>query len=467
LNRKETLAGKLKATAVSGKYPFHMPGHKRNVPEKIGELLRDPFSFDTTETEETDNLHHAAGILKTAMDHAAEVYRTRKTCFLVNGSTCGIQAAILSCVKPGDHILMASNSHLSAYRAKDLAGAVPVFADPPVLSPYGFAGSINPEDTERILKKDKKIRAVFITSPTYEGILSDVKTIAGQAHKAGIPLIVDEAHGAHLFFLPVEMRKEYGLCSAAECGADIVIQSLHKTLPALTQTALLHVCSDRADVEKIRKYLSVFETSSPSYVLMASIDACVRWMEKDGRSAMKKYAARLEKSRNAFLSGRRFSLWVPGESEKENGSVYAFDPGKLVFGAEGKNDLTGRNMASLFRKAYGIETEMAGPGYVLAMTSVSDTEEGFTKLEKAVRETDLFLCGERISAAAEKILREEERKPASGIRFPKGEVRDYIYCYPPGIPVAVPGEILSSEKKTRITAAALSGCQVMGVERYG
>ena len=237
MKNKQSLQEELRAYAESGMYPFHMPGHKRNG--KWAEGFSSPFSVDITEIEGFDNLHHAEGILRDAMENAAEIYGAERTWFLVNGSTAGILAAISAAALPGERILMAENSHRSAFHGLALRGLSPVFLPVPLLPEYGIAGRVCPEDVERILSEDagregRKIRAVYLTSPTYEGVLSAIRRIAEISHSHGIPLLVDEAHGAHLPF-----GTGFGE-SAIACGADIAVQSVHKTLPSMTQTAVLH-----------------------------------------------------------------------------------------------------------------------------------------------------------------------------------------------------------------------------------
>ncbi|MCC8098209.1 MAG: aminotransferase class V-fold PLP-dependent enzyme, partial [Eubacterium sp.] len=253
-------------------YPFHMPGHKRNT-----ELFKnDIFKYDFTEIEGTDDLHHPTEILKQCMDYAADVYGTKKTYFLVNGSTCGLLAAVSAHTDIGDTVLIARNCHKSVYNAVFLRNLRPVYISPPVTG-EGISGGISPEEVEKALKA-ASAKAFVMVSPTYEGIVSDVKAISEVCRKYGCVLIVDEAHGAHFSF--------YGKFpkSTIESGADIVIQSLHKTLPSLTQTALLHICSERADRDKTEKYLSIYQSSSPSYILLSSIDSCIKYMAgKEGR----------------------------------------------------------------------------------------------------------------------------------------------------------------------------------------
>ena len=232
------LLERLSTYAASDVYPFHMPGHKRQV--KMGiTSAPNPFSVDITEIDGFDNLHHAEDILKESMNSAAAVYGADRSWYLVNGSTCGILAAIAAAVKPGEKILMARNSHKSAYHAVILNQLEPVYLYPEEVPEFQIPGGIEPEQVERALLEHPEIRAVFVTSPTYEGIVSDIQGIAATAHRHGAALIVDEAHGAHLPF----GDGSYFPDGALQEGADLVIQSLHKTLPSLTQTAILHLKS--------------------------------------------------------------------------------------------------------------------------------------------------------------------------------------------------------------------------------
>ncbi|MBO4381018.1 MAG: aminotransferase class V-fold PLP-dependent enzyme, partial [Clostridia bacterium] len=287
---------------------FHMPGHKRQEFDHLFGVEK----LDYTEIEGTDNLHDAKGILKNAMEHAADVFSARATRFLVNGSTCGILAGIRAASKRGDAILVARNCHKSVYNAIELLGLVPEYILPEYLEDVGFYGGVEPSKVESLLKKTGA-KLVVLTSPTYEGVISNIKAIADVCHKNDAILFVDEAHGAHLGFDGFEE-------SARTLGADIVVNSLHKTLPSLTQTALLHVCSDRVDMKRIDESLAMFETSSPSYVLMSSIDGCVRCVE-NGRE---NWSKSVDKLRASFEDLEHIRLFDGNDS-------FAYDKSKLVF----------------------------------------------------------------------------------------------------------------------------------------
>ena len=279
---------KLKNYSDSDYYAFHMPGHKRNLDLMDG---TSPYRIDITEIDGFDDLHHAEGILKEAQERAAEVYHADETHFLVNGSTVGILSAILGTTEKGDSILVARNCHKSVYHAIYLNELDPVYLYPKFDTEQGLSTEIDAADVQKALEEHPKIRAVMIVSPTYDGVVSDIEKIAEIVHEAGCLLIVDEAHGAHFGFDP------YFPESANMYGADLVINSLHKTLPALTQTALLHVNGDMVKRRKVKQYLDMLQTSSPSYILMASIDACIHLLEETQLqkcSIFKEYAAHID-----------------------------------------------------------------------------------------------------------------------------------------------------------------------------
>lgn len=236
MKERPNLLKRLKEYGDSDFYPFHMPGHKRQYRDPFLSEFPNPFSIDITEINGFDNLHHPEGILKDSMEWAAEIYGSDKTYYLVNGSSCGILSAISATVDSRGTILMSRNCHKSAFHGVFLNQLNAKYIYPQFISEMGLQGGILAEDVEGLLKKYPDIDAVLVVSPTYDGVVSDIKAIAQVVHRFGVPLIVDEAHGAHFSF-----GKNNGFpVSALDLGADIVIQSLHKTLPSLTQTALLH-----------------------------------------------------------------------------------------------------------------------------------------------------------------------------------------------------------------------------------
>lgn len=455
---------KLKALAQSDVYPFHMPGHKRQLSGFF------PYELDITEIEGFDNLHHAKGLLFEAQQYAAQMYQSRKAYYLVNGSTCGILAAISAATTKGGRVLVARNCHKAVYNAIYLRGLKAEYVYP-VATHYEIQGQIQAADVERKLVEKPDIQAIVITSPTYDGLVSDIRAIADLAHTHGIPLIVDEAHGAH-FGLDEAFPD-----NATVLGADAVIMSVHKTLPAPTQTALLHLCSDRINVTKMEKFLGIYETSSPSYVLMAGIEESLRLADEARGAQMKEYVRRLQIFREKM---RRLTiLRVPDRADFTGEEAYAYDIGKLLLVTNGA--IPGKVLQEKLLKQYGLQMEMSSGNYVLAMTSFMDTEEGLEHLADALLEIDatLTVTDQREMFSPEKIYRQPKKAmeidevqdgESTSVAFSEAEGRicaDYIYLYPPGIPVIVPGEVLDQQTLTVIETCQKMELDVEGLPQAG
>ena len=352
----ERLYKKLEEYAKTDYYPFHMPGHKRNPLSVTGDF---PVERDITEIYGFDNLHHPEGILKEAQEAAARLYGAKESFFSVNGSTGAILAAVSAAVKRRGHILIARNCHKAVYHAAYLRELKVSYTYPQEDVQVGINGGISPQNVERCLQENRDIEAVLITSPTYDGIVSDVGKIAEIAHSYGIPLIVDEAHGAHFRF------SEYFPVSSVDLGADVVIHSVHKTLPSLTQTALLHRCTDRIDRDLLVRFLGIYQSSSPSYILMSSIDACMDTMQKRGGKMFREYTENLEYARKRLSACRHIRLISPQPGEKTK--IYDFDKSKILLSTV-HSTMNGRELNNLLRKEFHLEMEMEAENYVLALT---------------------------------------------------------------------------------------------------
>ena len=446
------LLEKLEKYYNEGYLPMHMPGHKRNV-ELLGENL--PYKIDITEISGFDDLHHAEGLIKNIEEKAKRIYGSKKSFILVNGSTCGILAGIRAAVNFGDKVLVARNSHKSVYNAIEINGLNPVYILPKI-GKDGIDRNIDSKDVEEKLKENKDIKLVILTSPTYEGAISNIKSIVDIAHKYNIPVLVDEAHGAHLRFMEDLCDKE-----ALKGGADIVVQSLHKTLPALTGTALLHIQGDLVKEENVARELSIFETSSPSYILMASIEECLDIIESKGKELFEKYQNNLK----YFYEGAKKlrNLKILG-NEIENKEYYDF--GKIVIKTNETN-ITGKELSCILRKDYKIELEMSLVGYCIAMTSICDSKENFKRLLNALKDIDNRLEKENKEEKREKTKYNE--KPNIKLQLPKKEMtileaiknenlefkdyketegkisKEYVWVYPPGIPLITPGETINKD----------------------
>lgn len=454
---------KLADYSKSNRYPFHMPGHKRALTADW-----DPYAIDITEIDGFDNLHHASGILSEAQRRAAKLYGAKESFYLINGSTCGILAAVSAAVPRGGRILVARNCHKSVYHAMYLRELTPVYLYPEITED-GICCAIRPEMVSKALAQQNDIAAVLLTSPTYDGLVSDVAGIAAIAHAHGIPLIVDEAHGAH-FSLSGHFPQ-----SAVSLGADVVIMSLHKTLPSFTQTALLHLCSDRVSRERIAHFLGIYETSSPSYILMAGMERCIRMMQEDGEALFAAYARRLDDFYDRVRGLKRLRVLTERDFVPEH--AYAFDRSKLLIA--GRNaGISGSMLHHMLLEEYGLQMEMAAGGYVLAMTSVMDSDEGFGRLAEALFAIDASdAAGERelmawsrlgeIYGPMEQVLGIARAQDGASRMISLADAEEevaasYLYLYPPGVPILAPGERI-----TKKTLRDIADCREMGLEIHG
>lgn len=433
--------------AVSGVYPFHMPGHKRNAL-----AMPNPYTIDITEIEGFDNLHAPHGILKEAMERAAKLYGVGQSFYLVNGSTCGILAAVSAAVPPHGKLLMARNSHKAVYHAAYLRRLTTEFLIPNV-SGFGIHGSVQPKEVKKMLQMNPDTKAVLVTSPTYEGIVSDIAEISKIVHEYKIPLIVDEAHGAHLGFHEAFPK------SAASLGADIVIQSLHKVLPSLTQTALLHINSEFVQPDLIQKFLEIYETSSPSYVLMAGMEKCIRLISEVGEKLFTAYDGRLN---HFYQKAKSLShIHVMEKPDFTSDEIYDLDKSKIVISVKGTN-ISGKRLYQILLEKYKLQMELYTNSYVLAMTSIMDSDDGFRRLYLALKEIDDTLDKveeypygnsdwlHQLYKPKEKKLElyeamEQQVLPAAFDEAVGKISGSIVSVYPPGIPILLPGEVIDDE----------------------
>lgn len=457
--------------------PFHMPGHKRKVNNM--DAFSKICSIDITEITDYDDLHHPEGIIRESMDQLKEIYHTKESWYLINGSTVGILAAISSVCRPGDKILIGRNCHKAVYHSIRLLRLEACYLCPRTSRDYDITLDIGEEERkeiEEILQREKTIRAVVITSPTYEGVMSDVSSLKKVLNRWEIPLIVDEAHGAHFQFHEAFPK------SAVECGADLVIQSTHKTLPAFTQTALLHLCSDRVSVKEVNSWLAVYETSSPSYLLMASAEQAVAFMHNERRK-VQNYVDNLRSFREKCGQLREITLLDP-----EMLSCFDYDIGKLVFSVK-KTGIDGKELFDQLLKNYHIELEMQNMSYVIGMTSVMDEKTDYDQLFRALQKIDQILQRKREKERESSFEKEDQKE--QNIKFhdmlsvPEKQCEvwqcetlkevsceeavgrvagEYVMLYPPGIPLLVPGEKIIKEMVENIQYYLYNGYNITGLE---
>lgn len=490
----EHLFEELRKHSESDIYPYHMPGHKRRPFGMLpGELSR----IDITEIDGFDNLHQPEGILDGLQREAAGLYGAEESFYLVNGSTCGILSAVSCALPEGGHILMARNCHRSAYHGIYLRGLRATYLYPPYLEEYGIYDALEPEEVRRALEREPDIGAVLVVSPTYEGRISDIRAIADIVHERGIPLIVDEAHGAHLGLADGFPK------NSCQQGADLVIHSVHKTLPALTQTALLHVNGQRIDRGLLRRFLRIYQSSSPSYLLMAGIDNALRYVGLQGQEAFGAFRQRFEAMLDR-LRGCRHLRFLTDAGDRQ-------DTGKLLIATK-QSGLTGKQLYDILLGRYHLQPEMAYTGFVLAMFTVNDGEEAYRRMTEALLAIDGALeegmahtpekraegraaeapgsgeyrpgagalCGEGAGESAGHgrnrgtgrsgaiPLAKAWDMPTEQIALAESEGRyigEFINLYPPGVPLLVPGERMTGELIGMISEAEEQGLEVQGVGR--
>lgn len=451
---------KLEEYSRAGYVPMHMPGGKRNTE------YASTSELDITEIDGFDNMHNAEGIIKNASDRAARLYGADRTLMLVNGSTAGILSAVCGATRRKGKFIVARNCHVSVYNALIMAQLEPVYVIPEVDESTGIYRGLTLEQIRKCVESNRDAQAVIITSPTYEGIVSEVREIASYLHAMGIPLIVDEAHGAHFKF-----SEEFPE-SAVEAGADLVINSIHKTLPALTQTALLHISGNYVDCDKVERFWNIYQTTSPSYILMASIDRCMGIIEEQGDYIFKEYIKRLKKLRENIGKLKNIKQLASDDISK---IILICDDGKHLY--------------DRLLKEYKVQLEMASFKYAIAMTSVADKQEYYDRFLSALQEIDesweaeekqVIEANEDTSGYAINNKPEVCMYPADAIdKMDENGYEDLsvnspdicgrisvssVLIYPPGMPVVNVGERITDDVCRIINNAIDAGLEVPGLK---
>lgn len=433
--------------------PMHMPGHKRSF--GFGNQFDILYKMDITEIDGFDNLHHPTEIIDELQKKMAQIYETKQSFMLVNGSSGGVLAAISAAAHQSIYkkIIIARNCHKSVYNAVFLNNLEVVYTYPELDEKMGIWGKINVLEIEELIKEND-VCGIVITSPTYEGIISDIEKISEIAHRKNIPLIVDSAHGAHFKFHNIFPK------TAIESGADIVIESLHKTLPALTQTAVLHIGNGSLiNLENILRFIDIYQSTSPSYILMASISKCMEFVQEQ-KKQFDIFAERIVEFRNKI-------------SELKNLFLYSVDDlSKIVIYSP---YLNGSEIYDILLKEYKIQLEMASQKYVIAMTSVCDSQENFDRFFEALQAIDNSIniapneCiswkNEKLKIAMNFTDAFSSEKELIDLENCAGRIsHEHIIAYPPGCPVVAAGEVISQTSINTIKKYIELGIEIIGVD---
>ncbi|WP_407647642.1 aminotransferase class I/II-fold pyridoxal phosphate-dependent enzyme [Clostridium brassicae] len=429
--------------------PFDVPGHKhgKGIPEFVEYVGERVLEIDVNSMKCLDNISNPITVIKDAEELMADAYCSDHAFFLVNGTSAGVQAMIMSVCKPGDKIIMPRNAHKSAINGLILSGALPVYVQPEVNDELGIAMGVSVENIERAIAENPDVKAVFLINPTYYGAVSDLKKIIKTAHKHGMVVLVDEAHGAHFRFhenLPK---------GAMELGADMAAASLHKTGGSLTQSSVLLLNEGLIDKNTVKTILNLSQTTSASYLLMASLDVARKMLVMDGEKVLSKILELTRKAReeiNKIDGLYAFSKELVGEA-----GVYNFDETKLGVCVKGLG-ITGFKAYDILRDEYNIQVELGDVFNILAIVSVGDNEDSINTLVNALKDMSKKYKGNEFEFdkvalknpqvivsprnafyATKKIVKLDEAE---------GEISgESIMAYPPGIPIVTPGERISRD----------------------
>lgn len=451
--------------------PFTTPGHKRGrgIPPQTAALLgRDAFLNDIPVASGVDDTHMTRDVLGDAERLAADAYGAERSFFLLNGSSVGNQAAILSVAGPGDEVVVARNFHKSMLTALILSGARPVYLRPPHDADLEVAHGVTPHDLAATLDAHPRAKAALVVSPSYFGAAADVRTLAAVCHARGIPLIVDEAWGPHFPFHP-DLPP-----AAMACGADAAVASIHKVLTGFTQSSILNLQGPRVDAARVAAWLGLLQTTSPSAFILASIDACRRQMALHGQELLARTLALGQGARAAIEATP--GLHALGEEVLGRPGAAALDGTKLVVDVRGTG-LSGYEVDTLLRERHHITVEMSDHRRVVALLSIADDAESVGRLVAALRAIAAAAPGQpaaglpaRVDPAAlgaESVLTPREAFFAPARPVPLAEASSHIAVevvtpYPPGIPLLAPGERITAPIVAYLQAGLVDGMHVTG-----
>lgn len=450
--------------------PFHVPGHKKGIgaPDEFKNFIgENPFKIDVTIFKSVDSLHNPTSSIREAEKLAADAYKSENSFFCINGTTVAIQAMIMSCVSNGDKILIPRNIHKSITAGIILSGAIPIYMEPEIDEFLSISHGISLKTVKDSLEKHKDVKAVLIINPTYYGVATDIKNIVEVVHSYNIPLLVDEAHGPHLIFnkkLPV---------GAMEAGADICAQSTHKITSALTQGSFLHVNSKYINPNKVRQVLNLLQTTSPSYIILASLDCTRKQLALNGKELIDKSIELSNYARNEI--NKIDGLYCFGEELKNGQGFHAFDPTKITINCR-RLGISGYELENILSEKYFVQLEMADTFNGIAVGSYGDTKKSIDDLINSLKDISLNHRVKKsndirinLPKIPKQIVSPREAFQANKISIPLKESSnkisgEFLLAYPPGIPILCPGEIITNEIIEYVEHMKSIGLFVQGTE---
>ncbi len=448
---------------------FHVPAHKHGagMPDFTAYVGKNVMNMDLTILPDLDSICHPTGVIRDAEELAAEAFGADRAFFLVNGTTSGIQAMIMTLCEPGDKLIVPRNAHKSVIGGVILSGAVPVYVQPEIDHRMGIAKGITPAAVEQALQENPDAKAVFVIHPTYYGMTTDLAGIVSVAESYGVPVIADEAHGAHFAFHP-ELPK-----AAMACGAAMSAVSVHKLGGSMTQSSILLVDEKQVDPAKVKSILNLTQTTSPSYVLMASLDAARRQLALDGKHLFDRVISLANKARREL--NRIPGVYVYGSEMDNTPGCDQHDPTKIAITLR-QLGITGYKAEEILRRDHHIAFEMADMHNLLAIIGIGDTEDSIRKLIDAVADLADSLAHTCISKQYEPVPEMPELAVSPRDAFYSetrsipldeaiGEISaEIIMAYPPGIPIICPGERITTDLVEYIRHLKSEHCRLQGTE---
>lgn len=462
--RATPLADALLKQAQAGYVPFDVPGHKGNIRELADYFGMQCLLLDKNSRRSIDNLCQPTGVIRQAEALAAEAFGAKDACFMVGGTTSSVQAMILSAVSQGDKIILPRNVHASVINAVILAGAIPVYVNPSIHDTLGISLGMRIEDVRQSILYNTDAKAVLFNNPTYYGICSNIGEIIRLAHAYGMLALADEAHGTHFSFhgeLPA---------AAIHSGADMSSVSMHKTGGSLTQSSML-LMGENVDTGHVRSVVNLTRTTSASYLLLSSLDIARKKLATEGARILDHVieSAAQARARINAIGG----YYAFGADIIDGDAIYDFDATKLCVNTAGVG-LAGIEVYTLLRDRHRVQIEFGDVGNILALLAIGDSDEYTQALTDA-----LASVKHTKNARGPAPFRYEyispviKMSPNKAFYAPKRRLRledsihcvsgDYIMCYPPGIPLLAPGELITEEIVAHIRFAAQKGCAITGM----